>query len=78
MREGQRARERERIPSRLCTVGTKPNTGLEPTSHEVTARAEIKSQMLNRLSHPGPPESWYFNGSVFGFSDGKKGCDLGA
>ena len=28
--------EGKRIPSRLCTVGTEPNTGLELTNHDVT------------------------------------------
>ena len=37
--EGQGERERERvrmrIPSRLCTVSTEPDEGLEPTNHEI-------------------------------------------
>ena len=32
--EGQRERERERIPSRLCTVSEEPDTGFDPTIHE--------------------------------------------
>ena len=31
-REGQREKERERIPSRLCTVSTDPNVGFELTN----------------------------------------------
>ena len=34
--EGQRARETERIPSRLRTISTEPNMGLELTNHEFT------------------------------------------
>ena len=33
--EGQREREGERIPSRLCTVSAKPDVGLEPTDCEI-------------------------------------------
>ena len=33
--EGQRERERERIPSRLCTVCTEPNVGLDLMNHEI-------------------------------------------
>ena len=32
-REGER--ERARIPSRLCTVSTEPDIGLEPTNCEI-------------------------------------------
>ena len=31
----ERARDRERIPSRLCTVSSKPEAGLELTNHEI-------------------------------------------
>ena len=34
-REIGREKVRERIPSRLPTVGTEPNTGLQPTDHEI-------------------------------------------
>ena len=34
-REGQREREGERIPSRLCTVSTEPHVELDLTSHEI-------------------------------------------
>ena len=34
-RKGQREDERERIPSRLHTVNTKPDTGLEPTNSKI-------------------------------------------
>ena len=30
-----RGRGRETIPSRLCTVSTKPDVGLELTNHEI-------------------------------------------
>ena len=49
----ERRREGERIPSSLCIVSTQPNVRLELTNCEIMTRAEIKSQMLNQLSHPG-------------------------
>ena len=52
-RERDRETERQRIPSRLHTVSAEPNLGLEPTNFEIVTQAEIESQMLNRLSHPG-------------------------
>ena len=52
MWEEQREKEREKIPSRLHTVITEPNAGLEPTNCEATW-AETKSWMLNELSHLG-------------------------
>ena len=52
--EGQRERERrQRIPSRLSTVSAEPHTGLDPMNCEITTWAEVKSWMLNWLSHPG-------------------------
>ena len=33
--EAQRQRGRERIPSRLCSVNTEPNMGLELTKSEI-------------------------------------------
>ena len=62
--KGRRAeRGRERIPGRLHTVSTEPHTGLKLTNCEIMTWAEIKSQILNRLSHPGPPIlfSWSLN-----------------
>ena len=53
VREGQRARMS--IPSRLQTVSTEPNTGLQPTNREIMTWVEIKNQLLNWLSHPGTP-----------------------
>ena len=49
----QTERERDRIPSRVRAVSEESNTGLEPSKHEIMVPAEIKSQMLNPLSHPG-------------------------
>ena len=56
MHKWGRGREtgRERIPDRLCAVSTEPNVGLKFTNREIMIQAEIKSQTLNRLSHPGP------------------------
>ena len=53
--ERDRERERERIPSRLCSVRAEPNVGLEHTNREIMTSAKIKSQMLDQLSHPGAP-----------------------
>ena len=50
--EGETQRGRERIGSRLWAISTDPDTGLEPVSHEIMTLVEIKSQMLNQLSHP--------------------------
>ena len=49
---GQRERERERIPSRLLADSAEPNAGLDLTNRDTTIWAEIKSQTLNRRSHP--------------------------
>ena len=51
-----RERERDRIPSRFCSASTEPNVGLELTNcDEIMTWAEVKSRMLDRLSHPGAP-----------------------
>uniref|UniRef100_A0ABI7Z1K0 Uncharacterized protein n=1 Tax=Felis catus TaxID=9685 RepID=A0ABI7Z1K0_FELCA len=42
----------KRIPSRLHTVSTEPDTGLDLTNHVIMTRAKIESWMLNELSHP--------------------------
>ena len=34
------------------------NVGLNPMNHEIMTWTEIKSQMLNGLSHPGTPTSF--------------------
>ena len=52
--ERQRERERRTL-SKLCTVSTEPDARLELTNSEIMIWAEIKSQMLNLLSHPGTP-----------------------
>ena len=44
------------VGSRLRAVSTKPDMGLEPTNCEIMTWAEIKSWVLNQLSHPGAPE----------------------
>ena len=65
-KEGERAsrggteRGRDRIPSRLRTVREEPNAGLELTNREIMTCAKIKSQRLNRLSHPGAPHCFGF------------------
>ena len=47
--------EKRRIPSRLHTISAEPDAGLEPMNREIVTWAEIKSQTLNWLSHPGTP-----------------------
>ena len=44
MGEGQRQEERERIPSRLCTVSPELDAGLELLTGEVATWAETKSR----------------------------------
>ena len=42
--EGQRERERERIPSRLRAAGIEPNSGfklMKPRDHDVTQNQEL-------------------------------------
>ena len=52
---GQRERGRDRVPSRLHTVHTEPDAGLQLMNCEIMTCAEIKSQPLNQLSHSGTP-----------------------
>ena len=40
-------REGERIQSRLDTVCTEPDTGLDPMTHEIVTRAKIESWTLH-------------------------------
>ena len=54
-REGQTEKGWKRIPSRLHAVSSGSEAGLDPRSHEIMTWAEMKSQTLNRLSHPGAP-----------------------
>ena len=52
-----KGRERERIPrERICTDRAEPDTGLDLTNREIMTWAEIKSQVLNQLSHSGAPQ----------------------
>ena len=48
--------ERERVPSRFCTVSEEPEVGLSLMNHEIMTWARIKNWMLNQLSHPGAPQ----------------------
>ena len=50
-----RERWRKRISSRLHTVSTEPDEGLDPMNHEIMTWAKIKSWMLNHLRYPGTP-----------------------
>ena len=47
------------MPSRLCTGCAEPDVGLELTNRELVTGAEIKSRMLNLLSHPGTPGTFF-------------------
>ena len=58
--EEQRERERDRIPSRLHAVSEEPDLGLELMNCKIMTQAQMKSQMLNRLSHSGAPHDLYF------------------
>ena len=51
-------RERQRIPSRLCTVRAEPDVGLKFTDYEIMNWAEMfqLSWTLNRLSRLGTPQ----------------------
>ena len=52
MREGERDKERERIPSRFRAVSAERElAGLELTKHEIMTWAKTRSQMSNHLSH---------------------------
>ena len=46
---------RQRIPSRINAVSVEPEAGLNLMNHEIKTLAEIKSWMLNWMSHPGAP-----------------------
>ena len=53
MNRGRAEGGTRRNPSRLCTVSTEPDAGLELTTCEIMIWAEIKGQKINWLSHPG-------------------------
>ena len=55
--EGGAVRGGERIPNSLLTFSTEPDAGLDVTNREIMIWAEIKNQTLNRLSHPGIPNT---------------------
>ena len=72
--EWYRGKERgkERIRSRLCTVSTK---------HEIITWAQIKSQMLNWLSHPDAPcftfsKAWFKRLVLGAHQDLEKSADV--
>ena len=52
--EGYRERGRERIPGTLRVVSAEPHSGFNLMNQEIVTWADIKSQTLNQLSHPGP------------------------
>ena len=56
MRAGEGQREGERESQAGSTLSAEPEARLNPmTDCEIMTWAEIKSQILNRLSHPGAP-----------------------
>ena len=50
---GGTERGRERIPSKPLAVSAEPDAGLDPMNREIMTCANIGSQTLNWLSHPG-------------------------
>ena len=72
----ERDRERERIPSRLHTVSAEPDAGLKPMNHEITTWAEVKSQTLNWMSHPGTPVAVKFQCLALGREVGAQAFPL--
>ena len=56
--EGGAERKRARIP--ICRDGAERDVGLRLMNREVMTLAEIKSQTLNWLCHPGTPSCVFF------------------
>ena len=48
---------------------TEPDAGLNPMNQEITTWAEIKSQTLNRMSHPGAPLHMFIRYTCFLFCE---------
>ena len=53
-REGERESQAGSVP-----MSTEPDMGVGPINHEIMTWAEIQSQMLNQLSHPGSTSMVY-------------------
>ena len=50
----------------VSTVSTEPDVGLELTNHEIMTGAKVKSQTLNRMSHPSAPTQQFVSkGSMY-------------
>ena len=49
-------RKKKKQNPKQALHGAEPDAGLELTNREIMTRAEIKSQTLNQLSHPGAPK----------------------
>ena len=62
--KGAERKGRKRIPSKLPTVGTEPDVGLQLMNLEIMTQAEIKSWTLNQLSYPGALENCYFQAFI--------------
>ena len=66
-REGERGRqhaqagEGQRTPSRLYAVSEEHGTVLNLRNCEIMTWVDIKSWMLNQLSHPGAPQKLSYN-----------------
>ena len=66
---GEEKTGRERTSSRFHAVSTEPKVGFNVGNCEITTRAQIKSWMLNRLSHPGTPGVFFVLMKLSGFLD---------
>ena len=56
LRERGRKRGKEGMPNRLCAVSAEPDAGLDLMNRDIMTWAQIKSLMVNQLSHPGTSE----------------------
>ena len=57
-----------RARKQASLTNAEPHAGLDPTNCEIMTRAETKSRVLHRLSHPGAPDmsNSMFTGPVQG------------
>ena len=56
MSEGERAEREGESQAGFHSVIKEPDMGLDPMNSKIITWAEIKSWLLNLLSHPGTPE----------------------
>ena len=67
-RERERERVRERNLSRLCTVSTKPNVGLDPTNHKVMTVPKSRVKRLTICAFVNGTKYLQFGGMQVLFS----------